>query len=151
MNLITVTFSALLLFSAYADITLSHTNEDNQTFLLEFMAPTADPSSNEIRMEITITSQYAFFPSYQIGAICTTTGPDGIFPDDVNSNVFVPTITCSDSSGCISGTLPRMDLRTGSVIGKNSFLEIYTMYRFLFKSYSYHSFKNIGGILSLDT
>ena len=49
----------LILLSAYSDISISHTNADNQTVLIELMAPTAD-TSNALKLKATITSEYLF-------------------------------------------------------------------------------------------
>ena len=150
MNLNTVTFFVLIFFSAYADISLYHRNADRQILLIEVMDPTVDPASNVIRIEITVTSQYVFTQDYQVGGICTSTGPDGIFPDNAVSDVFTLSVYCEDSNGCIPGTLPKVDLHAGEVTGKNPTLQINPIYWFLFKSLCNHSSKKIVGIQSLD-
>ena len=94
---------ALILLSVYADISLSHTNADDQTFLLEFKTPTADPSGTVLRVELTLTTQHGFAASNeQTGAICTVTPDGGSFPTGV-SDTFALTVFCGASTLCPPG------------------------------------------------
>ena len=123
MKLTIVILFAVLFLSAYADISISHTNADDQSVLLEFKAPTADPSGKVLRVEITATTQYLFGLYYTMGALCTIATPEGKFPRDAVSNVFVISLTWGENSGCVPGDFYETSLYSGTVDGKSFFLK----------------------------
>jgi len=98
-----ITFTILLAFLmlwAYADISISHTNADDQTFAIEFKAPTADPSGTVLRVELTLTTPYSFVaPNEHAGAVCTVTQDGGSFPTGV-SDTFALAVACGASNLC---------------------------------------------------
>ena len=120
MKLTIAIFFAFLLLTSLADVSVSHSNADNQSLLLKFMAPTEDPAANDARIEMTLTSQYNFLTHNDVGAICTVTGADGVFPTDVTSDVFTLTLNCISPSGCTS-SFPSVLFNAGTLDGKNLF------------------------------
>ena len=126
MKLTIAIILAFLFCSAYAVTSISYTNADDQTFLMEFKPPTN--AANEVRLEVTVTSQYVFSRFFQVGAICTVTGADGVFPSDSTSEVFVVVVICSDNNGCIPGTLPALGINNGTVDGKKSLIVTKTLF-----------------------
>jgi len=90
MKISIVIFIAFLLSLSHADISYSYTNGNEQTFAMDLTAPTADPATNVIRIDLTYTTPYQFNLAFEsIVAICTVTQDGGVFPPDVVSDVFV--------------------------------------------------------------
>ena len=118
MKLKIAIFFAFLLLSVYTE-TISYLNEDGQSILIEFKAPTVDPTNKVLRIEFFVISQYPFVQNYNVGAICAVTGPDGVFPRDVVSGVFAIGINCAEANGCIPGTDFSIPSIRGTVDGKN--------------------------------
>ena len=108
---------ALILFSAYANISISHTNEDNQTVLLEFKTPIDDPSTKALRIEVTMTSKYLYTFNYTVGVACVITQPDGIIPPIQDNKVFTVAFICLNNNGCPPGSNPTNMLLLGSFDG----------------------------------
>jgi len=103
MKILLTILLAFFLLWAHADISISHTNADDQTFAIEFKAPTADPSGTVLRVELTLTTPHAFAAvNEHSGAICTVTPDGGSFPTGV-SDTFALGVSCGSSTLCPAG------------------------------------------------
>ena len=119
-----ITFFVFLLFSALAEVSVSYTNADNQTLLIKFKAPIDDPSTKDLRIEITLTSEFMMTQNYDLGAICTITGPDGVIPPDDYSDTLSIGMRCYETTGWISADPPYVFLNYGELDGKNSLFQL---------------------------